>query len=257
MHSHSQPETHSTMNTIFSGFHRKVRYVPVPGPLLGALLEQIDDLAELKCTLRLVALLHQKRGHPRFVSLGELQADRILARSMSVAHSPAGAHSSSGDVQPASKKIEAGIARAVERGTVVVAAVEHDGKRQQLFALNTHADRAAMAKLSDASPPSGSTVGVPVVDQTPAQEPWEEPVGRPNIYGLYEQNIGLINPMIADELREAEELYPEDWIEDAFREAVGQNRRSWNYIARILERWEQEGRGHGQPGRLLKKTLRY
>ena len=63
--------------------------------------------------------------------------------------------------------------------------------------------------------------------------------------------------MIADELREAEELYPEDWIEDAFREAVGQNKRSWRYIARILERWEHEGRGHGQPGRHSKKTLRY
>jgi len=224
------------MSPNFSGFHRKVRYVPVPGPLLGPLLEQIDDLAELKCTLRLVALLHQKRGHPRFVSLGELQADRILARSMPV------------DTEPASEKIEAGIGRAVERGTVVVADVEQNGSRQQLFALNTEADRTAMEKLSDSTSP----VGVP-----PVQEPWEEPPNRPNIYGLYEQNIGLINPMIADELREAEELYPVDWIEDAFREAVGHNKRSWKYIARILERWEQEGRGNGQPGRVSKKTLHF
>ena len=128
------------------------------------------------------------------------------------------------------------------------AAVENKGRRQQLFALNTPADRASLAKLSDGSPPES---------ETPVQEPWEEPADRPNIFGLYEQNIGLINPMIADELREAEELYPEDWIEDAFREAVGQNKRSWRYIARILERWEQEGRGHGQPGRHSKKTLRY
>ena len=224
------------MTTNFSGFHRKVRYVPVPGPLLGALLEQIDDLAELKCTLRLVALLNQKRGHPRFVSLGELQADRTLARSLS------------GDGEPASEKIETAIGRAVGRGTVIVASVEHSGHRQQLFALNTAADRASMEKLSDGPTPGG----IP-----PVQEPWEEPADRPNIFGLYEQNIGLINPMIADELREAEELYPEDWIEDAFREAVSQNKRSWRYIARILERWEQEGRGHGQPGRHPKKTLHY
>ena len=31
----------------------------------------------------------------------------------------------------------------------------------------------------------------------------------------------------ADELREAENLYPASWIEDAFREAVEQNKRSW------------------------------
>ena len=224
------------MTTDFSGFHPKVRYVPVPGPMLGLLLEQIDDLAELKCTLRLVALLHQKRGHPRFVSLGELQADRTLARSMS------------GDGGPASEQIATAIARAVERGTVAAATVEENGRREQLFALNTAADRASLAKLSDSVPPRG----VP-----PAQEPWEEPADRPNIYGLYEQNIGLLNPMIADELREAEELYPEDWIKEDFREAVELNIRSWRYIARILERWEHEGRGHGKPGRPSKKILRY
>ncbi len=227
------------MTTKFDGFHRKVRYVPVPGPVLGALLEQIDDLAELKCTLRLVALLHGKRGHPRFVSLGELQADRTLARALS------------GNGRPASDEIEAAVAAAVARGTVASAIVELDGSRQQLFALNTVADRAALAKLSDPDS-SGLDVTLP-----PVREPWEEPADRPNIFGLYEQNIGLINPMIADELREAEELYPGDWIEDAFREAVGLNKRSWRYIARILERWEHEGRGDGRPGRHSQKTLRY
>jgi DnaD/phage-associated family protein len=64
-----------------------------------------------------------------------------------------------------------------------------------------------------------------------------------NIFALYENNIGLLTPLIADELKEAEKSYPSDWIEDAFSEAVELNRRSWRYIARILERWEREGRG--------------
>jgi DnaD/phage-associated family protein len=63
--------------------------------------------------------------------------------------------------------------------------------------------------------------------------------------------------MIADELKEAEELYPSTWIEEAFREAVSQNKRTWRYIARILERWEREGRTDGEPGRHLKKTGYY
>lgn len=227
------------MTTKFEGFHRKVRYMPVPGPMLGALLEQIDDLDELKCTLRLVAMLHQKRGHPRFVSLIELQTDRTLARALS------------GDRASASDKIKAAIAAAVTRGTVVSSIVEDDGRRHQLFALNTVADRAAMAKLS------GTNNSSPDVALLPVRESQEEPPDRPNIFCLYEQNIGLINPMIADELREAEEIYPDAWIEDAFREAVRLNKRNWKYIARILERWEHEGRGHGRPGRYSKKTLRY
>ena len=58
----------------FAGFPRKVRFTPVPSPLFGPLLEQIDDLSELKCTLRLIWLLHQKRGYPQ-VSFAERDAD--------------------------------------------------------------------------------------------------------------------------------------------------------------------------------------
>jgi len=66
-----------------------------------------------------------------------------------------------------------------------------------------------------------------------------------NIYTLYEQNIGLITPMLSEELKAAAELYPAEWIEDAFKEAVMLNKRSWRYIARILERWAREGKQGG------------
>jgi DnaD/phage-associated family protein len=71
-------------------------------------------------------------------------------------------------------------------------------------------------------------------------------IERPNIFTLYEQNIGLLLPLVAEELREAGERYPADWLEAAFREAVQQNRRSWAYIRAILKRWEADGKG-GQP----------
>ena len=74
-----------------------------------------------------------------------------------------------------------------------------------------------------------------------------------NIFGLYEQNIGIITPMIAEELKEAERIYPAQWIEDAFREAVTLNKRSWRYIARILERWASEGKDSGEHKRDIKK----
>jgi DNA replication protein len=74
-----------------------------------------------------------------------------------------------------------------------------------------------------------------------------------NIFALYEQNIGLMTPMIAEELKDAEKLYPPEWIEDAFKEAVALNKRSWRYIARILERWASEGKDSGEYRRDAKK----
>ena len=74
-----------------------------------------------------------------------------------------------------------------------------------------------------------------------------------NIFTLYEQNVGIITPLIAEELKEAERVYPPGWIEEAFREAVDLNKRSWRYIARILERWASEGKDSGEHKRNIKK----
>src|SRR5947207_2362935 len=56
--------------------------------------------------------------------------------------------------------------------------------------------------------------------------------------------------LIAEELRATEEECPREWIEAAFREAAAQNRRSWRYVARILERWRDEGRTDAAVGRV-------
>src|SRR5437763_11950136 len=82
--------------------------------------------------------------------------------------------------------------------------------------------------------PASGTAGTPVHVRVQVE--------RPNIFVLYEQNIGLLSPLIADQLRDAAEQYPPEWIEAAFREAVQHNKRKWNYISAILRRWETEGR---------------
>ena len=219
----------------FSGFPRKVRYVPVPAPLMDSLLEQIDDFVELKCTFRAIALLHLKKGHPRFVTLEELQADRTLSRALGK------------DQDSSANLIKNGMSKAVCRGTMAVASVIKNTSHTQVFAVNTEANREALRKISDGA----------YQNTLPALQPWEEPVDTPNIFALYEQNVGLLSPIIADELREAEELYPSTWVTEAIQEAVKRNVRSWTYISRILERWEHEGRSHGKPGRYSKKTVRY
>lgn len=57
----------------------------------------------------------------------------------------------------------------------------------------------------------------------------------------YESVIGIINPIIADELREAVDLYPSKWIMDAIKESAVQNKHSWKYISAILARWKAQG----------------
>ena len=53
----------------------------------------------------------------------------------------------------------------------------------------------------------------------------------------------MLPPLLAEELREAERTYPYDWIEEAFRLAIRQNKRRWSYIRAILERWQSDGKG--------------
>ena len=219
---------------LFSGFPRNVHLIPVPSPLFGPLLEQIDDLSELKCTLRLIWLLQQKKGSPKYVTHDELLADCVLGRALP----------GEGDDLPS--KVARAMDLAVGRGIFLSGQVRHRSAGERVYALNTQANRDALADTvpgGELPNQAASKIG-----------PWEGATERPNIFALYEDNIGMISPMIADELKEAEGTYPQTWIEDAIREAVGNNKRSWRYIARILERWEREGRNNGGPGRYSKKV---
>ena len=214
----------------YGGFPPRVRSTPVPNPLLGPLLEQIDDVAELKCALRLVKLLHERKDLPRRVSHAELLADPVLAKGL--ASQPGGPRAA----------VERGVGLAVRRGVFIRAGAGPDG----VYLLNTEANRRAVERMD----------GAPGVGIADAPEPFEGPFERPNVYAVYEDNIGMLNPMIAEELKDAEERYPQDWIEEAFREAVKSNKRSWRYVAAVLDRWEREGRGDGGSGRDT-KTLSY
>ncbi len=218
----------------YKGFPLGVRSTPVPNPLLGSLLERIDDIAELKCVLRLIKLLHDKRGFPRWVSHAELLADPVLARGLAV---------QSGDPSSA---IDRGIELAVRRGVVIQASAGEDGGGRRVYVMNTETGRKAIAQ----------TPNMDAVEVMQDAEPFEGPFERPNVFAIYEDNIGMLNPMIAEELKDAEERYPHGWIEEAFKEAVKSNKRSWRYVSAVLQRWEREGRGDGRPGRDT-KTLSY
>jgi DNA replication protein len=201
----------SSMKT-FSGFPPgKVRSVSLPEPVFTELIPIVDDLAELKVTLHVLWRLGRQRGKVRYLRRADLASDQALLSGL-------------GDAPV--EALSAALARAVERGTLLRARVTVGGAAEEVYFANTPKGRNAVEAIARG--------------EWPAEL---ESAGRPNIFTLYEQNIGLLTPLIADELREAEQDYPADWIEAAFREAVSLNKRSWKYIRAILERWRTEGRG--------------
>jgi DnaD/phage-associated family protein len=65
---------------------------------------------------------------------------------------------------------------------------------------------------------------------------------------IYENEIGLLTPMIGEELNEASKIYPLDWFKDAIKEAADHNARNLKYVIKILETWQKQGRGDNHNG---------
>ncbi len=213
----------------FPGFPRNVQSTPVPDPFFNSLLEEIEDLAELKVTLRTLWLLGRKRGAARTLAAAELFNDPTLQR---------GVASLGGDPQA---KIQRGLEQALARGTLLSYQPDQEAAERRLYLLNSEAGRRELARLSAGREPSGPERLRESFGEADTVEPPTN--DRPNIFALYEDNIGTIGPVIADELKDAEDRYPWPWIAEAFRIAIHENKRSWRYILGILRRWAAEGRG--------------
>ena len=67
-------------------------------------------------------------------------------------------------------------------------------------------------------------------------------LSKPNIFTLYEQNIGPLTPIVFEILKADAETYPESWLRDAMQEAVSRNIRNWKYVQAILKSWQEKGR---------------
>ena len=223
----------------FSGFDRKTLFTPVPNPLFGPLLEQIQDLAELKVTLRGLWLLRRQRGRTQAVRLSVFLSDTVLLRGLkNVGQDP-------------EEEIRRGLELSVARGTFLLHRPEAGTAADSLYLLNTDGGRAALARMRQGTSvlPDG---GWPGQEALAAELPGE----KPSIFALYENNVGTLSPLVAEQLKEAESDYPQPWIEEAIQIAVTENKRSWRYIAGILRRWAAEGKDNGKPGRHPEKDNR-
>jgi DnaD/phage-associated family protein len=136
------------------------------------------------------------------------------------------------------EEIKLGLEKAVKRGSLLKVQKEAD----VYFLLNSPRGRAAVQAIE-------SGKWNPKTDSAP-------PMERPNVFKLYEENIGALTPLIADTLKDAEETYQTEWIAEAIELAVKNNKRNWKYCEAILKRWKEEGRGEKQDRRDTEKDRR-
>lgn len=174
---------------------------------------QIDDANELKVVMSIYYLLSRRRGVLPFVTYDELASHAVSVLKID---------------EPTMRR---SLEQAVGRGVILHGRMVVDGEWRDAYFANMDPDRGAKEEV-EATSGRGSDV---------TQERGEPQ----SIFTLYEQNIGMITPMVGEELKEARRRYPRQWIEEAFKEAVMLNKRSWRYVASILERWVREGKQSG------------
>lgn len=206
----------------FKGFNKNVQYVPVPAPVFDSILEEITNISELKLMLRIIWLIQIYNRKPPLITEAEIISDKIVSKT----------------IGPPNVIQE--LISTLESHGIISSSIKKTDHLKVIF-LNSEKIRNQIMK-SD------------ILLQENQPDPWNGNSDIPNIYLIYEQNIGIITPHIAELLKESENLYPIDWIEDAIKQASVQNKRSWAYVSSILNRWEIEGKDNGKHSRHTRQT---
>jgi len=217
----------------FSGFAAgKTRFTTIPNDFFSEILPLVDDLAELKAILYTFWRLDQKDGDTRYLRLQDVLVDLIYLEGL--AETP----------EEQQQIARNAFTRAAQRGVLVEVTVKRSGDTETWYFLNSQKGRDAVDRLRRGD----FTSLMHDIDDVVVGLEKE----RPNIFLLYEQNIGMVTPMLADKLRQAERDYPANWIFDAFSLSIERNKRNWAYISRILKDWAEHGKDQpSQTGRPL------
>jgi len=195
--------------TSFKGFTDSESFTQIPDMFFQRLLPEIDDAAELKVTLFFLWRVGHMEGPFRALCQTDFE---VQALGLSA------------------DEVSEGLEKALLRGSILQA--EHDA--DVFYFLNSPRGRAAAEAFAQGNwRESAKIMSSPVVE-------------RPNIFKLYEENIGPLTPMIADMLKDAEETYSQEWIEEALEIAVRNNVRNWKYVEAILKRWKEKGKHEGK-----------
>jgi len=207
-----------------NGLPARMDFSAIPSYYLNIIMPEVGDMDELKTSLHFFRILYRKKGHPRYVSFSEMASE------------PAEIESIRQNGQAPEKSLRKAIGKVIQRGIILNLDIETGGQNQSLYLLNTAANREAVEEIRN---------GTLTIDAGIPAPPTAGGEKLTDIFSYYEENIGMLTPLIADELKLAEQHYPRQWIVQAIRESAINNKRNWRYISRILERWSTEGKTDG------------
>ncbi len=200
----------------FKGFSGKTGNIQVPPEFFNELLPALNDLDEIRLVLILFWYLQSRDENTGYVLVEDLLAEPLVKKVFEA------------DNGTFEMRLKKALGTAVSDQLVLLGKKEN---REFLF-INSPRGAALLKGLQSGEwqPDTDLMSTLPL------------PENRPNIFTLYEQNIGLITPLMAETLAEAEKTYPPDWIEEAVKIAVERNARNWRFIDAILRSWKEKGR---------------
>lgn len=194
------------MSSSFKGFTDSETFTQLPDKFFRQLLKEIKDTDELKVTLYFLWRAEHMEGPLRALSRMDFDVKELGM---------------------GAEEVTRGLEKAVKRGSLLK--VQREAK--VYFLLNSPRGRAGVQAMESGKWTPGESSA--------------PPMERPNVFRLYEENIGPLTPLIADALKDAEELYSDEWVAEAIELAVKNNKRNWKYCEAVLKRWKDEGR-HGK-----------
>jgi DnaD/phage-associated family protein len=199
--------------------------IPIPREFLIDRIALIDDPAELHVTLAVFRLAADSGTTPPAVSEDDVLRDAVLARTFHEDRKSS----------KLSQRIRSGLQYATARDSILQVILKA-GDLDERWYVPASADHRAALETVLLEPGAWPVAGTEAAIVATA----------PSVFSLYEKNIGLLTPLLTDQIETAMELYPLEWIEDAIREAVTYNKRNWRYVQRVLENWSVNGRGDTQ-----------
>lgn len=183
----------------------------VPNAVLSAVLDEVEESETVKLILRAVWLLERQRGFPASITVNELRHDRVLIR-----------------VFKSQERFNAALDQSLNLGVLI----KFELNNADALMLNTVSATRQVEHAKGTQPESIDDDG------------WDASVGSEmpdDAFRAYEENIGILSPMIRENITAALQDFSDEDIIEAIKIAVENENRSWSYVAGVLRRWARDG----------------
>lgn len=182
----------------------------VPNAVLSTVLNEVEEPETVKLILRAVWLLERQRGFPASITVNELQHDRVLIR-----------------VFKSKERFDAALNQSLNMGVLI----KFELNNTDALMLNTVSATRQVEHVKDTQSENIDDDGW---DSVGSEMPEDA-------FRAYEENIGVLSPMIRENITAALQDFSDEDMIEAIKIAVDNESRSWSYIAGVLRKWARDG----------------